>query len=179
MRMTEKVGIRKCSISDVARTAGFYDRVVLWLDAHVNYPRWEYQVYPGEQSVRKMAEAGAQYVCERGDAILGAFSLDADPQGTFRKGQWSRELAHGSYMVLHALAVDPEMRGRGLASEIIRFCADRARSEGCKALRVDVVPTNAPARRLFEKNGFTYAGDCDLELNIEGIPVFSLYELNL
>ena len=47
-----------------------------------------------------------------------------------------------------------------------------------KCLASDIVPTNAPARRLFEKNGFTYAGDADLELHIEDIPMFSLYELN-
>ena len=47
-----------------------------------------------------------------------------------------------------------------------------------RAIRVDIVPTNDPARRLFEKNGFIYAGDVDLELDIGDIPAFSLYELN-
>lgn len=35
-----------------------------------------------------------------------------------------------------------------------------------------------PARKLYEKNGFTYAGDVDLERGIEDIPVFSLFKLN-
>ncbi len=63
-------------------------------------------------------------------------------------------------------------------SEIIRFCIDLAKSEGYKAIRVDIVPDNYPAKMLFEKNGFDYAGDVDLELNIGNIPAFSLYELN-
>ena len=62
---------------------------------------------------------------------------------------------------------------------MIRFCIDKARSEGYEAIRVDIIPTNVPARRLFEKNGFTYAGDTDLELDIGNNPVFSLYELDL
>ena len=40
-------------------------------------------------------------------------------------------------------------------------------------------PTNIPAQSLFEKNGFTYAGDADLELGIGDIDAFRLYELNL
>ena len=47
-----------------------------------------------------------------------------------------------------------------------------------KEIRIDIIPTNDPARRLFEKNGFTYVGDTDLELSIGDIPEFSMYELN-
>ncbi len=37
---------------------------------------------------------------------------------------------------------------------------------------------NYPARQLYEKKGFTFAGDADLDRGIEEIPIFSLYELN-
>lgn len=36
-----------------------------------------------------------------------------------------------------------------------------------------------PAKRLYEKCGFQYMGDVDLERNIAGIPLFFMYELNL
>lgn len=78
--------IEKCRKEDVAHIGAFYDRVVLWLDNHINYPKWMY------------------------------------------KGG-------------------------------------------------DIVPGNAPAKRLYEKNGFRYAGTFDLERGIGHIPVFSLYEL--
>ena len=87
-------------------------------------------------------------------------------------------LPDGDYMVPHTLAVAPDRQGKGTASEIIRFCISRAQSGGYRALRVDIVPTNHPARKLYEKNGFTYAGDVDLGRGIEGIPEFSLFELN-
>ena len=81
-------------------------------------------------------------------------------------------------MVLHTLAVDPDMNGRGIGSKVIEFCVDKAQAEGSRALRVDIVPGNLPARKLYEKNGFTYAGDADLERGFEDIPVFSLFETN-
>ena len=171
--------IRKCREDETARVGQFYDRVIAWLNDHVNYPRWIYRVYPSERSVRIFAKTGSQYICEDGDAILGAFALNDEPQGSYRNGKWSRELADGTYMVIHALAIDPGTQRQGLGSRIIRYCADRAGSGGYGAIRVDIVPDNTPARRLFEKNGFIYAGDADLELDIGQIPAFSLYELDL
>ena len=176
--MEETLEIRKCLEGDIARTGLFYDRVILWLEDHVNYPRWEYRVYPCERTVRSMTLKGAQYICLRGERVVGAFALNAEPQGSYRKGQWKKDLPEGSYLVLHALAADPEIGRQGVGTKIIRFCVTKAKAEGFRALRVDIVPSNAPARKLFEKNGFTYAGDTDLEMNIEGIPLFSLYELN-
>ncbi len=170
--------IRKCREPDIARTGEFYDRIVTWLDAHINYPRWICRVYPSEDSVRAMTENGAQYICLCGDKLIGAFALSSEPQGSYRKGHWSRELEEGSYMVLHALAIDPDAQRQGAGTRILRFCIDKAKSDGYKAIRLDVVPDNYPARTLFEKNGFTYAGDADLELSIGDIPAFSLYELN-
>ena len=170
------VEIRKCREADVPRTGAFYDAVVAWLDGHVNYPRWVRGIYPSERTVRAASEAGEQYICESGGRIVGAFVLNTDPQGRYEKAAWSRDLPEGSYLVLHALAAAPEERRKGVASEIIRFCTEKARKQGFLALRADVVPGNVPARRLFEKNGFSCAGDADLERGIEGIPVFTLYE---
>ncbi len=176
--MMENVNIRKCSEEDIVRVGQFYDEVILWLNHHVNYPRWIYKVYPGENSVRTMVKTGSQYICQDRESILAAFALNTEPQGNYQKGNWSQTLGDGSYMVLHALAIDPQKQRQGIGTEIIQFCIDKARSGNYKAIRVDIVPTNDPARRLFEKNGFVYAGDVDLGLEIGEIPAFSLYELN-
>ena len=47
-----------------------------------------------------------------------------------------------------------------------------------KAFRTYIVSENIPARRFYEKNGFTYAGEADLGRGIEDIPVFGLLEKN-
>ncbi len=44
---------------------------------------------------------------------------------------------------------------------------------------MEIEPQTYPARTLFEKNGFTQAGDADPELNIGNIPILILCELNL
>ena len=171
--------IRKSRNADIELLEQFYDSVVLWLDAHENYPRWIYKVYPSKSSVSAMTSAGSQYLCRDGETIVGAFAFSTQPHGSYQKGHWSLDLAEGSYAVIHALAIDPKKQRHGIGTEIIQFCMEKAKTEGYKAIRVDIVPTNTPARKLFEKNGFVYVGDVDLELNIANIPAFSLYELNL
>ena len=170
--------IRKCMEEDISAAGDFYDRVVSWLDDHINYPKWVYKIYPSVMTVTERTAAGEQYLCMDAEEIIGAFVLNTDPQGDYQKGNWKKEIPEGSYLVLHSLAIAPETHGKGLASEVIRFCVKKAKEEGRGALRVDIVPGNLPARKLYEKNGFTWAGDADLGRGIEGIPVFSLYEKN-
>ncbi len=171
--------IRKCREADVAAAGAFYDAVVFWLDQHTNFPKWMYKIYPSESWVREMTEAGEQYICVDGEKIIGAFVLNTDPQGNYRKGNWSRDLPDGAYMVLHALAISPELQGKGLGAEVVRFCTEKAKADGYKAIRLDIVPGNLPAKKLYEKTGFRYVVDADLERGIAHIPTFSLFELNL
>ena len=113
-----------------------------------------------------------------GGRIVGAFVLNEDAQGAYKKGDWKVHLKDGEYLVIHTLAVLPKEYGKGVASCMTNYCIGKARSKGYKALRLDVVPDNVPAKRLYEKNGFSFAGDKDLERGFENIPLFSLYELN-
>lgn len=85
----------------------------------------------------------------------------------------------GEYMVCHALAIEPTLQGLGLGKQVVEFCKVYAKEHGYKAIRLDAVPDNAPAKRLYEKCGFQYVGDVDLERNIAEIPLFSMYEMNI
>ena len=110
--------IKKCEDEDIALTAEFYDDIVQYLDDHINYPRWIYKVYPSEDSVKAMVEEESQYICISNEKIIGAFVLNAEPQGSYWKANWSQELEDGSYMVLQTLAIDHTMQRQGVASEL-------------------------------------------------------------
>lgn len=171
--------IRLCCEEDIAAVGEFYDYVVRYLCEHINYPKWTYKEYPSEESVREMTETGSQFVCIEQDSIVGAFVLNDDPQGAYEKAVWSRQLPEGRYMVCHTLAAKPASQRKGIGRQIVEYCIDYAKKLGFEAIRLDVVPDNIPAKRLYEKCGFSYVGDVDLERNIPGIPLFSMYELNL
>lgn len=169
--------IKKCTITDISAIGAFYDRIVEHMvETGTNYPKWMYKIYPSEQSVRATVQKGTQNFCTLNGRICAAFVLNEDPGGAYEKGDWKQSLQIGEYLVIHTLAVAPEFSHQGIATQIIQYCMDYARSNGYKALRIDVVPTNFPAIRLYKKLGFTDAGEKDLERNIPGIPTFTLLE---
>ena len=167
---------RICNENDICKVGEFYDKVVLHLYQTVNYPRWKYKIYPTETTVRKRVEVGQQFVCVDDNKVLGAFVLNEDPQGKYENADWKINLSDGEYLVCHTLAIDPEVYGKGIGTQIVEFCIRYAKERGYKAIRLDVVPDNVPAKRLYEKCGFQYVGDVDLERDIEEIPIFSMYE---
>lgn len=126
-----------------------------------------------------MTAKDCQFLCLDQEQIVGAFVLNTDPQGAYENAAWSRVLSQGKYMVCHTLAVAPFAQGRGVGRRMVEYCVEYAKRHGYQAVRLDVVPDNVPARRLYETCGFRYAGDVDLKRDIPEIPVFSMYEMNL
>lgn len=168
--------ILHCTMAHLDMAAAFYTEVTAYLTAHINYPKWTHGAYPARESIRAAIEKGVQYLCLDGETVVGGFILNNDPEGAYERGNWSISLDKGEYMVIHSLAVSPDAYGRGIAQHMVDFCIETARDRGFPAVRLDVVPDNHPARRLYEKMGFAFAGERDLLRNIAEIPAFALYE---
>ncbi len=56
--------------------------------------------------------------------------------------------------IIEMLAVLPEMRKQGIATRLIEFAVNQARSNGLKRLVLDVLAENEGARRFYERAGF-------------------------
>ncbi|SDL18915.1 GNAT family N-acetyltransferase [Paracoccus chinensis] len=65
---------------------------------------------------------------------------------------------HGRYAMLHALAVLPESRGRGLGTWMVRRAARFGLEHGAQELALAVTAANAPARVMYERLGFAQVG---------------------
>lgn len=117
----------------------FYDRVTEYLERHINYPKWEHGVYPSRISAEKAIEAGELYSCVDNDKIVGIYVLNDNPQGYYDAGEWEKDLNTGEYLVIHSLASDPELYGKGIARAMVKSCIETARNKSYKALRLDVV----------------------------------------
>jgi len=83
-------------------------------------------------------------VCER-DGGLGGYILVISRQGT--------RLAR-----LYSLAVDPALRGQGLASLLIERAEWQAREQGALYMRLEVAEDNAAAIALYRKLGYEAFG---------------------
>lgn len=167
----------KCGTEYLDALSCMYSRVVENLEKNINYPKWS-KIYPCRESIKDAIEKGGQYVCAQNGVILGAAVLNEEPGGNYDVGEWQRDLKKGEYLIIHTLAVDPLHEHKGVGGYMVEKCIDIAESNGYKAIRLDVVPDNIPAINLYKSKGFTFAGIKDLSRNINGIPLFGLYELN-
>ena len=169
--------IFQCNEDNLQELTKFYNEVVLYLDKHINYPLWIYGEYPCESTIKQCIQNKHQYAYKENGKIVGAFVLNEDPAGKYENAKI--EFNRGEYLVIHTLATHYELYGKGIASKMIKYCIDKAKNEGYKAVYVDIVPTNTPAKGLFTKNRFKYLGDFDLERSFKNIPLFSILELKL
>lgn len=68
---------------------------------------------------------------------------------------WYRiDAARGEAFVCH-IAVKPERRRQGLASEALRLVESDAKAQGCRRIALNVFAPNAAAMALYAKRGYT------------------------
>ncbi|MFE6827706.1 GNAT family N-acetyltransferase [Streptomyces sp. NPDC057690] len=69
---------------------------------------------------------------------------------------------------IQGLAVLDEGRGRGVGRALIRAALDEARRQGARRITLRVLGHNAPARRLYESEGFVVEGVLPEEFLLAG-----------
>jgi ribosomal protein S18 acetylase RimI-like enzyme len=82
-------------------------------------------------------------------------------------------------MVIHALGVHPRFGGRGLGGQMVEAAIALARESGIKAIRLDVLAGNDPARRIYVAHGFESVAHVQMYYENTGLADFELFELAL
>jgi len=107
------------------------------------YPDWQKSQRVCVEGICRDREKYTTWVAEVGGAVVGFTSYLLDPEE--RSGE----------VVL--LAVHPHDQNRGIGTELSRFALDRIRETGRQLAIVGTGgdPGHAPARRTYEKAGYT------------------------
>lgn len=125
------------------------------LSKHIN--QWQ-MGYPNEESIMEDITKHHGYILKVKDHIVGYFALsfsDEDAYLHIYDGKWSN---NDYYALIHRLCIGDEYKGQGLGSLIIRFVKDEALKHNINQIRIDTHEDNKSMLRLFNKNGFSYAG---------------------
>jgi GNAT superfamily N-acetyltransferase len=69
-----------------------------------------------------------------------------------------RAVPQGEWLGIYTMAVAPSARRRGLAREVLRALLGWGHAQGCRRAYLLVEEANAPARALYEREGFRVAG---------------------
>jgi ribosomal protein S18 acetylase RimI-like enzyme len=70
-------------------------------------------------------------------------------------GSHYAEISRAGEAEFRMLAVRPDARGRGVGEALARWCVDRARERGCRAVVLSSLDRMTAAHRLYERLGFT------------------------
>ena len=110
------------------------------------------------------------------DSVAGAAVISMGQGKDYENIAWKDDLPNDQVTTIHLLAVCPAYQGRALGTRILEEAMDIAVRNGEKVLRLDLLKTNLPAKRMYEKAGFSYRGEQRLYAENTGMMDFLYYE---
>lgn len=148
--------IRKSQEKDFTNIKALYDSAREYFK-NAGIDQWQ-SGYPSDEMIMHDIKSGESFVCTDNGKIIGVFmsAKKLDPSyESIADGWWRRD---ESYVVLHRVAVHEDYRGRGIASEIVRFVEKTFCPDGKGYLKADTHADNISMQRMLIKNGFQKAG---------------------
>lgn len=181
-RKADFLQIKKASEADLQEVTRLYETLITYLDSkEINYPKWEKGIYPSEESAARAIAEGTLYLACAAGRVLGSLVINRVPEPAYRNAKWLVETSYRgehyeNVAVLHTLAISPDAMESGVATSLLAFAEELAQSEGLDSLRLDLVLGNEPAKKLYQKCGYSYIDTISMGYEAQGIPFFELYE---
>lgn len=112
-----------------------------------------------------------------GKNVAGMIAVTMYQSESYHEICWSQNVEDNEVACLHILAVAPAYQGKGVSQKMMAEIMAMASENGKKAIRLDVLSSNIPARRMYERLGFVYRGKQKLFAENTGWTDFLFYEL--
>ena len=164
------VNIRKTARNDIPALMDIFDEARGTIAA-LGIDQWQ-DGYPNfsviEEDVKKEYSHCAELISDDGTSpVRATFALVADGDPCYDEifdGKWLTDAGTSAlgadirYLAIHRVAISVACRGCGIASQIMAFAANYARSLGKKSMRIDTHEGNVVMRKMLEKQGFIHCG---------------------
>lgn len=155
-----------------ARVRAFYDSLTDAMADAPYPPGWRKGVYPTQAFLDTSIAHGALHLAE----LAGCIVLNHAYNDGYAAVTWAADVPDAQLLVIHALGVHPRFARRGIAQRMVQYAIGMARTQGCRALRLDVLGGNVPAERLYAGQGFTCRGTVRMFYADTGWTDYRLYE---
>lgn len=149
--------VRLATLDDIPAILELIRRVVPLMRASGNL-QWDDQ-YPNAAVFENDIAQDQLWVTELDYKLVGLAAITTDQEPEYAQVGW--DLSETA-VVVHRLAVDPEVRGRGIAARLMAQAEAVARGRGIDVLRIDTNTQNEATQRLFPKLGYRFAGEIGL-----------------
>ena len=142
-------------------------------------PGWIIGIFPSEDIIRSAIDAETLRVATLDGRIGAAMVLSPEDDDGHASVSWPSGASAQECSAIHLLAVHPSLRGRGIGAELVREAIRASREWGKRAIRLDVMPGNLAASRIYLREGFAYVCNHAMFYEDVGTISFEMYELIL
>ncbi|WP_456274364.1 GNAT family N-acetyltransferase [Bacillus sp. AK031] len=146
--------IRKGKIDDIPEIMRSVDKTVAIMKSE-DVDQWT-EEYPLASHFTADAENETLYVAEgENGKVAGSVTIDMNEPQEYSTPKWRKAKPA---ILFHRLVVDPEVRGKGIASLLIEQAEKLSKVHNLFYIRTDTYSLNKKAQSLFIKNGFEQTG---------------------
>ncbi|MBQ8024314.1 MAG: GNAT family N-acetyltransferase [Succinivibrio sp.] len=151
--------IRVATNDDIQAIADSYTEVIKHeQEQHVCHTNWKLGIYPTIAVPKARVPTKTVFVLEENNEICASMSLDKSQDPGYKELNWKYDATPDEVLVIHTLCVRPSKSGHGYGRAMVEFAKQYAKEHGCKVIRLDTYVHNEPAKKLYEKNGFSLTG---------------------
>ena len=162
------MSFRKSTFDDIDRILEIIEKAKAELKK-MGLDQWQ-KGYPNREVIESDVKKGISYVLEEiaennenseekvSGKIVGTIVLSPEREEPYSKieGKWITD--DDDYVVVHRLAVDSDVKNKGLATKILEFSEGVCIENKILSLKADTHENNEPMKRLLAKNGFSFCG---------------------
>lgn len=149
------MNFRKATANDIDTISRLYDKVHTAEERGQFNTGWKRGVYPARDIAEAALQRGDLFVGEDEGRIVGTMILNHEQMDVYRNAPWVCDAAPEDVMVMHTLAIDPDIKRRGYGRQFAAFYEQYALDNGCKSLRIDTQNKNTGARAFYKALGYT------------------------
>lgn len=140
---------------------------------------WKKGIYPTDDFIRTSLKKGELYTLKDNDKLCACVILNCACNEGYEGIPWSIDCRADEVLIPHALAVNPELHGKGIGKCIVNEIINLARLKGKKAVRLDILGTNERAEHLYTVCGFQFVYAKNMFYEDTGWTEYKMFEFNL
>lgn len=146
--------MRVAIMEDLNSIMAIIHKVIVEMHSYNNF-QWD-ESYPQEKDFASDINRGDLFVSTCEGKIVGFICINRDQPAEYTGLNWS--LIEDA-LVVHRMAVDPEIRKAGVGFELVAFADELAAKNKVRYLKTDTYSLNTNAQRLFQKLGYLFVGE--------------------
>lgn len=140
---------------------------------------WEKGVYPSDDFIKNSLENGELYILIENETLYACVILNSECNEGYLGCPWSISCKQNEVLIPHALAVNPDLQGKGIGKIVVEYILKLAKAERKKAVRLDVLGACKVAEKLYTSCGFNFVAAKNMFYEDTGWTEYKMYEMNI